>query len=93
MCHDWQLGHMQVQDARRTGERVKREESILPENKHGWMQGKQEQPSSSRHKRAVLEEWDHPPEKFWRMGEEDVAMRQEEISLCLVPALNRGSLR
>ena len=38
---------------------------------------KQEQPSSSRHKRAVSEEWDHPPEKFWRMGEEDVTMRQD----------------
>ena len=25
---------------------------------------KQEQPSSSRHKRAVSEEWGHPPEKF-----------------------------
>ena len=38
---------------------------------------KQEQPSSSTHKRAVSEEWDHPPEKFWRMGEEDVTMRQD----------------
>ena len=40
MCHDWQsspsqsLGHMQEQDARRT-----EAESILPENKHVWMQG------------------------------------------------------
>ena len=33
---------------------------------------KEEQPSSSSHKRAVSEEWDRPPEKFWRMGEEDV---------------------
>ena len=32
---------------------------------------KQEQPSSSSHKRAVSEEWDRPPEKFWRI-EEDV---------------------
>ena len=38
---------------------------------------KQEQPSSSTHKRAVSEEWDRPPEKFWRMGEEDVTMRQD----------------
>ena len=38
---------------------------------------KQEQPSSSRHKRAVSEEWDHPPKKFWRMGEEDVTVRQD----------------
>ena len=38
---------------------------------------KQEQPSSSIHKRAVSEEWDRPPEKFWRMGEEDVTMRQD----------------
>ena len=38
---------------------------------------KQEQPSSSSHKRAVSEEWDRPPEKFWRMGEEDVTMRQD----------------
>ena len=38
---------------------------------------KQEQPSSSTHKRAVSEEWDRPPEKFWRMDEEDVTMRQD----------------
>ena len=37
----------------------------------------QEQSSSSSHKRAVLEEWDRPPEKFWRMGEEDVTMKQD----------------
>ena len=37
---------------------------------------KQEQPSSSSHKR-VSEEWDCPPEKFWRMGEEDVTMKQD----------------
>ena len=54
--------------------RVKREESILPENKYGWMPGIK---SSSRHKRAVPEEWDHPPEKFWRIGEEDVTTRQD----------------
>ena len=36
---------------------------------------KQEQ--SSSHKRAVSEEWDRPPEKFWRMGEEDVTMRRD----------------
>ena len=36
---------------------------------------KQEQ--SVSHKRAVSEEWDRPPEKFWRMGEEDVTMRQD----------------
>ena len=38
---------------------------------------KQEQSSSSSHKRAVSEEWDRPPEKFWRMGEEDVTMKQD----------------
>ena len=38
---------------------------------------KQEQPSSSSHKRAVSEEWDRPPEKFWRMGEENVTLRQD----------------
>ena len=38
---------------------------------------KQEQPSSSSDKRAVSEEWDRPPEKFWRMGEEDVTMKQD----------------
>ena len=38
---------------------------------------KQEQPSSSSHKRAVSEEWDRPPEKFWRMGGEDVTMKQD----------------
>ena len=38
---------------------------------------KQEQSSSSSHKRAVPEEWDRPPEKFWRMGEEDVTMKQD----------------
>ena len=35
------------------------------------------QPSSSSQKRVVSEEWDHPPEKFWRMSEEDVTMRQD----------------
>ena len=38
---------------------------------------KQEQPSSSSQKRALSEEWDRPPEKFWRMGEEDVTMTQD----------------
>ena len=38
---------------------------------------KQEQPSSSSHKRAVSEEWNRSPEKVWRMGEEDVTMRQD----------------
>ena len=38
---------------------------------------KQEQSSSSSHKRAVSEEWDRPPEKFWRMGEEDVTVSQD----------------
>ena len=38
---------------------------------------KQEQSSSSSHKRAVSEEWDRPPEKFWRMGEQDVTMKQD----------------
>ena len=38
---------------------------------------KEEQPSSARHNRAVSEEWDHPPERFWRMGEEDVTMRRD----------------
>ena len=38
---------------------------------------KQEQPSSSSHKRAVSEEWDRPPEKSWRMGEEDLTMKQD----------------
>ena len=38
---------------------------------------KQEQSSSSSHKRAVSVEWDRPPEKFWRMGEKDVTMRQD----------------
>ena len=37
----------------------------------------QELPSSSSHKRAVSKEWDRPPEKFWRMGEEDVTMKQD----------------
>ena len=38
---------------------------------------KQEQPSSSSHKRAVSEEWCRPPDTFWRMGEEEVTMRQD----------------
>ena len=38
---------------------------------------KQAQSTASSHKRAVSEEWDHPPEKFWRMGEEDVTMKQD----------------
>ena len=35
------------------------------------------QEQSSSHKRAVSEEWDRPPNKFWQMGEEDVTMRQD----------------
>ena len=38
---------------------------------------KQAQSSTSSHKRAVSEEWDRPPEKFWRMGEEDATMKQD----------------
>ena len=38
---------------------------------------KQEQSSSSSHKRAVSDEWDRTPEKFWRMGEEDVTTRRD----------------
>ena len=38
---------------------------------------KQEQSSSSSNKRAVSEEWDRPPEKFLRMGEEDVTIKQD----------------
>ena len=38
---------------------------------------KQEQPSSSSQKRVVSVEWDRPPEKFWRMSEEDVTMKQD----------------
>ena len=41
---------------------------------------KQEQ--SSSHTRAVSEEWDCPPEKFWRMGEEDVTMRRDVTATC-----------
>ena len=58
-------------------EKVKKEESILPENKHVWMQGNRSNPFSSSHKRAVSEEWDRPPENFWRMGEEHVTMGQD----------------
>ena len=57
--------------------RVKRAESILPENKHVWMQGNKSNPLHQAKKRAVSEEWDRPPEKFWRMGEEDVTMKQD----------------
>ena len=38
---------------------------------------KQTQSSSPSNKRAVSEERDRPPEKFWRMDEEDVTMRQD----------------
>ena len=38
---------------------------------------KQEQSSSSSHKRVVSEEWDRPPEKIWRMDVEDVTMTQD----------------
>ena len=48
--------------------RVKREQARVDARK---------QEQSSSHKRAVSEEWDRPPEKFWRMGEEDVTMRQD----------------
>ena len=40
---------------------------------------KQEQ--SSSHKRAVSEEWDRPPEKCWRKGEEDVTMRRDVTAI------------
>ena len=60
---------------------------------------KQEQPSSSTHKRAVSEEWDRPPEKLWRMGEEDLTMRQDitatsgasSSSASRGPAMDTGS--
>ena len=38
---------------------------------------KQAQSSSPSHKRDVSGEWDRPPEKFWRMGEKDVTLRQD----------------
>ena len=38
---------------------------------------KQTQSSSPSNKRAVSEERDRPPEKFWRMDEEEVTMRQD----------------
>ena len=38
---------------------------------------KQTQSSSSSHNRAVSEERDRSPEKFWQMGEENVTMRQD----------------
>ena len=38
---------------------------------------KKEQSSSSSNKRVVSEEWDRLPEKFWRMGEEDVTIKQD----------------
>ena len=57
---------------------MQREESILPENKHVWMQGNRSNHFPSSHKRAVSEEWDRPPKKvFQRMDEEDVTMRQD----------------
>ena len=82
MCHDWQsspsqsLGHTQEQDAQKE-EKRRRKRVLLPENKHVWDARKQEQSSSSSHKRAVSEEWDRPPEKFWRMDEWDVTLRQD----------------
>ena len=41
---------------------------------------KQKQTSSSSHKRAVSEEWDRPPEKFWRMDEEGVTTKQDKTA-------------
>ena len=70
MCHDLKsspsqsLGHMQEQDARRTGESEDGREYLAREQARVDAR-KQEQPSSSRHKRAVSQEWNHPPEKFW----------------------------
>ena len=55
---------------------------------------KQEQPSSSSHKRAVSEEWDRPPEKFCRTGEEDVTMKQDITATSGAsssPAMDTGS--
>ena len=82
MCYDWRsspsqsLGHMQGGCAQ-NWRRVKKEESIFSREKARVDARKQEQPTLSSHKRAVPEEWDRPPEKFWRMGEEDVTMRQD----------------
>ena len=38
---------------------------------------KQAQSSTSRHKRVASEDWDRPPEKFQRIDEEDVTVRQD----------------
>ena len=72
---------------------MKRAESILPENKHVWMQGNK-QSSSSSHKRVVSEEWNRSPEKFWRMGEEDVPKEtghhHHKMALRLPSSASRG---
>ena len=60
---------------------------------------KQEQPSSSSHKRAVLEKWDRRPEKLWRLGEEDATMKQDITATSVAasssasrgPAMDTGS--
>ena len=83
MCHDWQsspsqsLGHMQRERERAELEKSEEGREYLAKEQARVDARKQEQPSSSSHKRAVSEEWDRPPEKFWRMGEEDVTMKQD----------------
>ena len=64
------LGHVQNWRRVKGAEYLAREQARVDARK-------QEQPSSSSQKRAVSEEWDRPPEKFWRKGEEDVTMKQD----------------
>ena len=54
-----QASHSDTCRNRRRTELEKGEESILPENKHGWMQGNKSNPLHH----ATSEEWDRPPEK------------------------------
>ena len=72
-------------DTCRNRMRAELEKSILPENKHGWMQGNKSNPLHQA-TNELSEEWDHPPEKFWRMGEEDVTMRQDVTATSGAPS-------
>ena len=74
---------MQEQDARKNWRRVTREESILPENKHGWMQGNKSNPLHQA--TNVL---GSPTREI--LANEDVTMRQDITTTSGAPSSRHG---
>ena len=62
-----------AQNWRRT---TKRKESILPENKHVWMEGNRSFPLHQA-TNVLCQRNGIAHQKIWRMGEEDVTMKQD----------------